>query len=418
MLKNIFNTFFTKSLTAAMNLLGVILLSRLLGADGKGVSSIIITTVSFLLVFSNLFAGTTIVYFVPRISNPALIWLGYLWTAVTCITGYIVLKITALVPDQYSIHITLIAGIQSLLVIHSKWLLGKEEVVKSNILTIIQSALMLVGLIFLFFGVSKHINSYLFALYLSFGATYLVSVWNTKKYWGPSDFGQLLGRFKEVFMYGMYNQAENFLYLLTLRVNFYVLEYFEGNASVGIYSNGVALAEAIWLITYSVSLVLYSRLSNSNDVRYAQDISWRLAKMTFYFSLLGIVAMALIPASFYSFIFGPEFNDVPLILWIFSPGVSIFSCALVILHYYSGVGRVKWNLVFSLFGFSFVIILSYLLIPRFGYLGAAYSASLSYGLTGLVILVVFMKEAKRSPSEILLNWDEWKFLKEYVSRNQ
>lgn len=411
MIKNIFNTFFTKTLTAAINLVTVILLSQVLGAEGKGVSSIIITSVSFLLVFSNLFAGTTIVYFIPRISNPALVWLGYLWTFFTCVFGYIVLKITHLAPNDYIIHITIIAGIQSLLVVHSKWLLGKEQLVKGNYITIVQSSSMLIGISVLFFLKEKSIYSYISALYISFGIAYLISVLETKKYWAKPDFRELISRIKEVFIYGIYNQADNVLFLFTLRANYYLLEYFHGSATLGIYSNGVALAEAVWLVTYSVSLVLYARLVNIDDVAYAQNITWKLAKITLYLSALGIGIASLLPSSFYTYLFGNEFNDVPKILMIYAPGVSVFSCALVIIHYFAGIGRFKLNAVFSLVGFVLVLVLSYLLIPKLGYIGAAISASTAYFTIGIIVLIVFFKESKIKMNQFLINQEDYRFLK-------
>ena len=92
-------------------------------------------------------------------------------------------------------------------------------------------------------------------------------------------------------------------------------------------------------------------------------------------------------------------------------GLSIFQVVMVIIHYFAGIGRFKLNAIFSLVGFVLVLVLSYLLIPSLGYIGAAISASTAYFSIGVIVLVVFFKESKIKANQLFIRPEDFHFLK-------
>ena len=54
MLKQIINTFFIRILTGVVNLVIAVIISNLLGAEGKGIQGLVITTISLIIVFTGI----------------------------------------------------------------------------------------------------------------------------------------------------------------------------------------------------------------------------------------------------------------------------------------------------------------------------------------------------------------------------
>ncbi len=63
---------------------------------------------------------------------------------------------------------------------------------------------------------------------------------------------------KSLFNYGWKTQLSAFIQFLNYRLSYYFLEYFKGIASVGVFSVGVAFSEAIWMVSRSLSVIIYS----------------------------------------------------------------------------------------------------------------------------------------------------------------
>jgi len=193
-------------------------------------------------------------------------------------------------------------------------------------------------------------------------------------------------------------------------LNYYLLNAYVDTAHVGVYSNSVSLAESIWIISNSVALVQYARISNSTDKEYNQKLTLNLWKICFVISLAAVIVLALLPSSLYMFIFGPEFGDMSHIIRILAPGVLCYSIFLILGHYYSGSGRYFMNTLAALCGLLATLVGGFVLVPRMATTGAAITASVAYTLNAVFLLICFLKESDFRPKDLLLTPSE---LKEY-----
>src|SRR3954462_3771543 len=105
MFKQTANTFAVKVTTAVINLLIIIMLSRWIGAYGKGEASLIVASIAMLMLFCNMIGGASLIYLVPRFNIFQLTLISNLWSIVVCIAAYSVLLWTAVVPAQFIFHI-------------------------------------------------------------------------------------------------------------------------------------------------------------------------------------------------------------------------------------------------------------------------------------------------------------------------
>jgi len=168
-LGKIFNTFSIKLASAICNLLIAVIVSRYLGAIGKGEQSIILATISIVLIFVNIAGGATLVYLTSRYKIIHLISLSYIWSLLTAITFYFILYFFYIRYRDYAGHICLLSLINSYAAINSNILLGKDKVNESNWINLVQPVFTLAALFFFFIFIQDPtVNVYIYELYIAY----------------------------------------------------------------------------------------------------------------------------------------------------------------------------------------------------------------------------------------------------------
>jgi O-antigen/teichoic acid export membrane protein len=395
MIKKIGGTFFVRFASAVINLLIAVIISRYLGAPGKGEQGILIATISFILLFDNLVGGATIVYLTPRLKLKSILIVGYAWALCISLFAFLILYILDIVPGPYIFSVAILSGISSMASINSSILIGKEEIWKSNIVSLLNPVITVGATLVLFLCLDRIvIESYISALYIAYSFGFFLSFYFVAS---RIDKGErisisiLSASFVSMLKYGSQNQLAHVFQLLNFRLSYYFLESFWGNSAVGIYSNGVSIIESIWMISGSITLYQYSKIVNTSDGKYAIDLTMQLTRFAMLIALVVIIPIVLLPSEFYTWIFGPDFNELNKVIMLLAPGVWFFNYALVIGHYFSGTGRYYINTIASGVGFVVIIPALLILVPNYHFLGAAVSASISYVCTSMVVLWFFKK---------------------------
>lgn len=399
MLNKILNTFGTRSLSAVINFLIAIAVSQYLGADGKGAQGIIIATIAFVLVFSNLVGGATLVYLIPRYKFSLLLLPSYLWSVIISLIAYVVLWLFDIVKPEFILHISLLSILNSFTNIHSTLLVGREKIKASNLVSLLQPLIVILSLLLHFMILEDvSISAYINSLYFAFGGSLLLSFVYVFRVFGKiilQPAHEYIVVIKELFRLGFMNQMAHITQMMSFRLSYYFLEDFHGEASVGIYSNGIQIMESIWLISKSISLVQYARIANTEDKNYSQKLSIKMLKAGLLISLACLIPLVILPESFYLFIFGDDFTGVKEVIWILAPGVLIYNVSIILGHYFSGIGKYHVNTIASSIGLLVSIALFYTLIPSYETFGAGLATSISYAVTSLVVLIYFVQEYKR-----------------------
>lgn len=396
MLKKIIQTFGIRAFSAFVNLLIAVVLSRYLGPDGKGNQNIIITTISIILIFANLVGGATLVYLVPRYKAYLLLIPSYAWSVLMGVFSYLILTLTGLVAGEYIFHISLLAVINSMMSIHSNVLIGQQRIKESNQLVWMQSVTLILTLLIAFAGFKwVSVFTYLLSLYISFGICLIVSAVYIRASLLEMQLmpvRQFYPVVRKMVNYGFQNQVAHITQLMSFRLSYYILEEYKGMASVGVFGNGISIAESIWLISKSMSLVQYSWVSNSEDREQSARLTMQMVKAGIVMSLLLIIPLMLLPVSAYLLVFGPGFEEVRMVVWTLAPGVLVYNLSILLGHYYSGTGRYYINTRISSLGLLLSVFLYYTMIPFGGIAGAGWATSISYAFTSLLFLWYFGRE--------------------------
>ncbi len=408
--KNIIGTAGTRLLNAVFSFVILLMITNYIGSKGLGEISLIMVDLTVIQLFVDWMAGSALVYFASRTQVSRLLVPAYLWILVILAlfgvigigTHHLFPKAFAMVvPKGYEISILTLAFLNAFMQTHYNLLIGQKRIRQYNLIFSLQITSLIVFFSLFLFGFNDVTPlSYVNALTLAWGIGGILSFYQIirkSEKFSLNGWHSLTG---EIFQYGFQTQLSNVLHIGNKRLSFYLIRIFSGLSPLGIYSAGVQLTEGLRLIGQSISLVQFSAISNSREKEYARNLTIRLMKFSVSLTLLALAVLLLIPQSVYQLVFSSAFGDIKAILTALSVGVLALAANTIFSHYFSGMGQPKINARANLVGLIFTVILLFILIPLWGYIGAAITASISYSATVVYQAVIFKRQTQTA-------WGEW-----------
>lgn len=398
MIKNILHTIFTKFSSAGLGFLIIILISQVLGAEAKGEQAILVYNINLMLMCFTLIGNSTLIYLVPRKNFNSLIIPSLLWVGICAIGAGIIFIFFIKAEVFLSIICVLIAILASISEINQFILLGKQKISQANTLKLLYPLICFSYMLVLwFFDRFTKIEDFITAMFIAYIVSLFYGVFVLKDEYKNIKFlstKELKADFKNLFKLGFTKQIGYIAQSMNYRLCFYILGFYCGERLVGIYSNAVSLSEAVMLFGSSLALVQYSSLSNNNNEKSSKEFSWKMCKINGVFTALALLVLSLLPAEFYSFVFGKGFENIAQVIRLLSIGILPLSIASNFTQYFYAKGNFKISTYASLIGLVVTIICGLILIPKYAITGAALTASLSY-LTTFAIEFYFFALRKK-----------------------
>lgn len=419
MFAKILHTLSSRVGAAGLNFLIVMLTAQFLGAAGRGEISIFIANITFILLFTSLVGGTALVYLTPRVNIYQLLVPAYVWSVLICAIGTFVLSTTGQSPINYAIHLFILSLLQAFFSINTTVLLGKEKVKTNNYLTFLQTfftlTILLVG--FLQFK-QQTVTFYFTALYVAYGLTFLLSTFALLRLPDRPDFTGFKKQLPELFRFGSVAQFSNILTFLNYRLGYYFLNAWAGLEAVGVFSIGVSLSEAIWMVGRSLAVVQYAKLVNSDNPQEARKLTIELTKLSFITTLAAVFILAILPPEFLKLLFGKEFGAVKPVIWALSAGVVATGTGMIFSHYFAGHGKYYINNWAAFCGLVLTVPACWFLIPKFGPVGAGIASTLSYLAAFIFLLLKFRRETDFRLTQLFPTRSDLLYLKRLFSKTQ
>ncbi|WP_294243470.1 polysaccharide biosynthesis C-terminal domain-containing protein [uncultured Chryseobacterium sp.] len=378
--KTLLTTFFSRFFILFLNFGLVIYTTNFWGSEGKGSISIVIADLTVISFFANIFVGSSMSYFASRYKIEEILPFAYLWSVITGISIPLLFSFSHAVP--YSGYLISLSVLTSLLTANVNLFVGQKNITMFNIYTILQQLIHIIFIIIIVYLINiSSIEAYFMAQAGCLGLLFLTSIFQIVK---PGmlkriSFSGATG--KKLFSYGWKTQLSAFLQFLNNRLSFYFLEYFRGMVSVGVFSVGIAVSEAVWTISRSLSVILYADVINTASPHQAIEKTKISLRISFLITLLFIAVMLIIPARVYSFIFGKDFSQTKEIVLLLAPGILAIAVSNIIGYYFAGINKLRILNVKALIGLIFTLVSSFLIIPKWGIRGACIITSLSYCLS-------------------------------------
>jgi O-antigen/teichoic acid export membrane protein len=411
MIKKVLGTAGSRVLVSVLSLLLVLIYGRTLGPEGAGTIGLVVLGITIVLLMSNFVSGGALVYLTPREKTFLLFLPAYFWALFSSILVSYALDRFGLLPDGMLYHVLFLSLIFSWHTANLNILLGKERVAAFNVASVFQVVVLFCSfLYFIFIKEEISVMSYVYALYLSYTAAFLMSlimILKELKYVDLSEMGDVILR---IFRYGSFVQFANTLQLLNYRLGYYIIESYLGKARLGVFQIGNQLSEGLWIAGKSLALVQYSRISNESDPLYAKALSVRFLKLTVLLTVSMLAVFWILPESFYLWILTDKYEGIKNVIWALSPGIIAISANVILSHFFSGTGRHHHNAISSGIGLVFTLTFGFILIPKIGIVGAGITASVSYMMTLLYQLIMFSRITNLSVKELMVRKADFDFL--------
>ncbi|MEM3036180.1 MAG: polysaccharide biosynthesis C-terminal domain-containing protein, partial [Thermoplasmata archaeon] len=199
--------------------------------------------------------------------------------------------------------------------------------------------------------------------------------------------------------YGMKGHIGNVLQYLNYRFDMFLVNYFLGAASVGIYSISVAVAELIWYFPNSVGFVIFPKAASTKP-EIMNNFTPRVFRITLGINTLGAMGLILLGKTLIAFVYSPAFLPAYIPMITILPGVVLLGSAKVLTNEIAGRGYPHYNSINSGFSLVLTVILDIILIPKYHIIGAALASSISYSIS-FILAIGFYKIVSRKGKEII-----------------
>jgi len=200
---------------------------------------------------------------------------------------------------------------------------------------------------------------------------------------------------------GFVYAASLFVIGLNYRVDILFLERITGLEAVGYYSVAVSLAELIWQIPAATGVVVFARSSRATDrAEFSKKVA-ALFRLSFLLSAIASLIIAWAAPMVIVLVFGAEFRPGADALRLLLPGIVLMVAHKVLNMDLAGRGKPHIAL------YSFVpavvvnVILNALWIPTMGISGAALASTVSYGVSAVLLVVMYSTTTGLTIAQIL-----------------
>lgn len=396
MLSNLLRTVGIRIATAVISLLIVVVSGQMLGAEVLGEISLFIVAVTIINLVGGFAGGAALVYLIPRNRLLGLFMISQLWAGISGLFTTCFLFLIGAFPQNLVWHVMLLGIVGSLNQNNLSVLLANQRIKAHNLLTLLQSVLMIGFLMgFTFLYKIDTILAYILSMYASYLPVLFLS-------WMLAGKGTQTGKvspsqaLKVLFGYGSLVQVSSILALLTYRLTYYYTEAWLGFAALGLLSVAAQISEAVWILPKSIALVQFSKISNLKNDADSAHLTLFLGVITSVFTLLALSVLVFLPDQVYTFIFGKDFYGVGAVVRIFAPGIFAMSLNIILSHYFSGTGKIIFNLVGSAIGLLTVAICGSIFIKNGNISHAAMVSTFGYAVNFIFAWLCFWWITRRN----------------------
>ena len=388
---NIIATVLSKSLILLLNFAVVVLTTQLWGADGRGSIAVFVADLGLISIFANVFTGSSVSYFFSRLGTSKLSTAAYLWSFIVATIGACVLLLTG--EQTMAPFVFVAATLMGLIAFHNSIFIGGQRISYYNVVTVLQPALLLLCML-LFHWLWPQLGYYCYFFGQSLSLLLMLLVCGflrrrmvTGLHW---DFDRACNR--QLFSFGWKTELSSLLQFFNYRLTYYMLDFYIGRGSVGIFSIGVTIAEAIWIVSRSMSMVQYSNVLKQGNTWQSRQETMSLALISLGVSAACVLVIVLLPSSLFAFIFGSEFGNVNRVVLFLAPGILAIAFSNVLGNYFSSIRHLNVLIVKSALGLVFTFVLSLWLIPKFQIDGACIVNTASYVVSSVVLLGYYLSK--------------------------
>lgn len=426
--KNSKDTLVRQIISIAIQFATIVIVARNLGVENNGMYAVAILLPTMLTMLLSMSINSSIVYYVNSgtFSNKGIFTNTFVIllfiVAVGLGIGYAVITFFAssVFPNvsQDILHLSIWVFPFSFLRLYlTSFLLAKENFKIYNIASLISPILLFLFIMSLYVFNNLDVKSTILSNLLTAVLASLVISYYVFKEGFSIDLGTINGEWmKKLFSYGIRAHVSNMITFVNYRADIFLLNIFASTTSVGLYQVGVQIVERLWIVSSVLNTVLFPRLvaiDKEEDKRF--EIIGKSFKIVILLTALVSLALVIFGYMFIKLFFGVEYINAYFIILALLLGVVLGAGSKVLATAIASKGKPELNAYTSFIAMILNIILNVILIPKFGYMGAAVATSIAYVANTIMRIALYKKVEKNfSLSRLKFGMDDIRFLKQKI----
>lgn len=370
----------TAGLTFASRLFGailsfglIILVSRWLGSEIRGICGLYLVIIAITTAISDIAGGATAPYLLQIYPASRLLTGQMTWALVPSV----LVPVTFVFFSDISLGecwMLAIAGwLNSTWSIQQQILLGFKKFAALNLMTIAIPVFTLSGFALLHFFEFKSSLSYLSSIISAYFIAFLLGLYLLRRVISQQVSPRKMMGNREIFRKGFQNQLAHFASLFNSRLIFFVLPA----TSLGLWSNALSLGEAVFLIPGSLGQVAYGIMAGKTGKEDDNQVFQKAWLANVVVIIPCLLVAALLPDTFWQWIFGNDFSGISALLRLALPGIGMYSIYLLVSYRQSASGNFQYNFYALIAGLIINSLVTFMLLLNDKY-------SLNGGIIALV----------------------------------
>jgi len=379
-----------------------IILARVLGPSGKGLYSLAVLAATTVMTLTHLSMANANTHYINKeqIHRPALIgnslMIIFVWGMLVTLLGLLFFDSFAhrLFPElNRQLWGLAMAAVVPLLLfeIAGGLVLGLDRQREYSVALIAKEGLMLLLALWLYYAniLTAGSAAAVWVLSVMFTGFYQLGlVWKVVGR-GVTISWDLL---KGMAGYSAQSHIANVTSFLRLRFDMFLVAGFLNAQEVGYYGVAVSLIGLLWFIPTAIAQVLVPYISQ-RDEETANDVTPRLCRISFAIALVGGLILAALGKPIIWLLFGKPYLPAYPSLLVLLPGALFYGIAKMLAGDLLGRGLPRHAMVISGIAFAANLLINLLVIPYWGIVGAALSATITQILVGVLFIRAFTRSS-------------------------
>lgn len=270
-------------------------------------------------------------------------------------------------------------------------LLSDSQYAKGNTLSIIYSITSPLIVFILVVVFKMNFIGVVAGIVISNIINFILTIFFVNKLYTVSDLRKPYNKIfvKEVFSYGIKGWIGDIAVTTNNRVDQLILSYFLPPASLGIYSICGSIGQMLWILPGSIRQILFNKNAEMEIESHRKILTARYHAFFMITGLAITLLFILLSRFIVHFLYGNAFLPAVVPLQIYLVGTGIYIGTMILTKYFAGAKQIIINSYIQLFSAAIGLITAFLLISKYGIIGAAISSSVSYIASYLLALYYF-----------------------------
>lgn len=381
-----FWTLLSQAIIFVCGVFSSVIIARMLNPYGKGVYAMVGVMSSFLMVGVDAGLGASAIYYSgsSRYSPRVVLSHGLLAVMIHCLlAGTLGLSAIWLGRDrffpgvqiEYLLMGLMLLPLQLYMSFVNPIFIGLGQIRRYNAFQILRAILFCGSLVLIVFISERGIGGALAAEILASLGACAASLYFLIRATNGISLALDRNYLRDAYNYGSKIYASNFVFFMNSSLNIFLLNLYLTPLSVGLFATGLGVADRTLLFSDSIGTVLYSRLVSDKYGPNRSDITPLVFKSLMLIVVVFNLVLLKVGGALIVWLYSESYRDAILPFSILLIGNAARSCWRIL--QYDLLSRGVPGMVAAVAGKSFLVnlILSMVLIPRYGLLGAAWANS-------------------------------------------